>query len=717
MKDFRIGTRLVAGFAVVISIAFAFGAFAYIKMSSQDPAIDQLTKVTLPAVYLSDDSRSSVQRQYALFQQFLMATDRAQQDSLEAALKSERARNTELLAKLDALPFKSDASLKSAQDQFLVAVDGAMNIIRPSATSTTGSGAPSGTINEEARKQALLNETAIVRPAYEKYLTQTAALAASCRTAADEQRPNADASRLLIWLAGALLFCFALSSLIIRGITSPLTLGLHVLEHASEGDLTYRAEITSHDELGLLLAGLNTQLEHQSVAAGIIDRLADGDLAVPINPRSDKDVLGRALLRLRNSILVSVDLAERLADGNLAAPKLAVSDKDRLAMTLIRLRDRMKETMELAEKICDGNLKAEVRNVAESDHLAQSLLRMRASLQTGIQLAEALSLGDLSAEPAALSTKDRLANSLLRVQSFLSAAARAINKISEGDLSVSIAPLSANDVLGRSLVRMLGTLRQNVSDVILSAEHIGSTSGDVISTAAQLSSGSNQHAEVAAETSSVIGNLAMSLRHSAGNSQQTEKLATAAAEEGALGGEAVSQTVVVMKEVAERINLLDDIARKTDMLTLAAAVEAARAGEHGTGFGVVASELRKLVERTQTAASEIVRLTTGGVKTAECAGEFMSRMVPGVRRTAELVREIATATEEQNQDAVRAGKSIQTLDEVIHRNVSASRQMAATAEDLVIRTKALKSAASFFKLDAEEDAQQPLAALQKGAGS
>jgi methyl-accepting chemotaxis protein len=192
--------------------------------------------------------------------------------------------------------------------------------------------------------------------------------------------------------------------------------------------------------------------------------------------------------------------------------------------------------------------------------------------------------------------------------------------------------------------------------------------------------------------------MSSNIKQSADNAQQTERIAIKSAEDAEVGGKAVAETVVAMKEIAGKISIIEEIARQTNMLALNAAIEAARAGEHGKGFAVVASEVRKLAERSQVAAGEISKLSATSVEVAEKAGEMLAAILPNIRKTADLVQEITAASREQDSGADQINQAIQQLDKVIQQNASAAEEMASTAEDLSSQAGQLQGTISFFRI-------------------
>ena len=272
-------------------------------------------------------------------------------------------------------------------------------------------------------------------------------------------------------------------------------------------------------------------------------------------------------------------------------------------------------------------------------------------------------------------------------------------RIADGDLKINGEYFEQKQigVMG-AMITMQQKLSHIIGDVARTAEDISSSSSQVSATAQNLSQATSEQAAGVEETSASVEEMSASISQNSENAQVTDGIATDSAKSAEEGGNAVTQTVTAMKQIAEKINIIEDIAYQTNMLALNAAIEAARAGEHGKGFAVVATEVRKLAERSSTAATEISELSSNSVTVAEKAGELLEKMLPGINKTADLVQEITAASEEQSTGASQISGAMSQLDKVTQQNAASSEELAATAQEMRSRAENLQNMISFFAL-------------------
>ena len=189
------------------------------------------------------------------------------------------------------------------------------------------------------------------------------------------------------------------------------------------------------------------------------------------------------------------------------------------------------------------------------------------------------------------------------------------------------------------------------------------------------------------------------MNQNADNAKQTEKMAESASHQAKEGGEAVEETVTAMKDIADKIGIIEDIAYETKILALNAAIEAARAGEHGKGFAVVAAEVRKLAGNSEVAANEISALAKSSVSVSEKAGSLLKEMVPTIAKTADLVQEITAASEEQSTGINEINGAMTQLDTVTQNNAALSEELASTAEEMNSQAISLEDMMTFFNIE------------------
>lgn len=255
----------------------------------------------------------------------------------------------------------------------------------------------------------------------------------------------------------------------------------------------------------------------------------------------------------------------------------------------------------------------------------------------------------------------------------------------------SLGVLSSMRTMKIALEKILREIQDNTSDVAAAATQISSTAGSI-------SSAAEEQAASVEQTSASIEEMRASISQNSENSSKANEIANQSSQAAVACGELVAETVKNMKQIAEKISVIEEIAAQTNMLSLNAAIEASRAGEYGRGFAVVAAEVRKLAELSRGSALEIAQLTSRSVNVAEQAAASLQDTIPKTIKTSELVKEITLVSEEQAAGTDQITSAVRELDSAAQQNSTAAQELAATANAMTERSISLQKTVAFFNI-------------------
>ena len=274
-----------------------------------------------------------------------------------------------------------------------------------------------------------------------------------------------------------------------------------------------------------------------------------------------------------------------------------------------------------------------------------------------------------------------------------------VDRIANGDMT-DINNDEAQNATGilKSVYTMANNLKSVLHNIYSGVNNLRVSSAEITKTTQTLSQNANQQASNADSIVLSMTDISNEITKNAELTSKAGNITRKVMDDVNRIKKAQDLSFNAVKDISEKIDIINDIAFQTNILALNAAVEAARAGEHGKGFAVVASEIRKLAEKSKNSATDIIEGAQTSVNATAKSTELINNILPDINECASLIEKVEVSADSQKSAIGSIDYSVKNLNESIQGNAAASEELASGAEDLNSQADAFVNTTNVFKL-------------------
>ena len=450
------------------------------------------------------------------------------------------------------------------------------------------------------------------------------------KKAQDETNSAADtAAKVSFWVTTlgtllALVVGIGAAYFTAKSISEPLN---HLITVAREigdsGDLDQNIDIHRQDEIGALATTFNNMVAYLKEMANVSMSVAEGDLTVEVVPRSKRDTLGNAFLRMSHGLQDLVRTTRDSAGQVSAGSNQVAGAADESAKVSVQASSAIEEVTSTMHEMSINvqnvvkNTQVQASSVAET---SASIDQMVTSIQRVADTAKVLlDIANRSREEVVtgIQTMEKATDGLNRTNKAIQSSAEIINILGH----------RADDI--GKIIEVIDDLAEQTNLLALNAAIEAARAGEHGLGFAVVADEVRKLAEKSTQSTKEIADLIQSIQREARQAVENMERSTRIVEEGlSLGNELGSALHKISNVVTEVYKFSQEIGAATN--------------EQSVGSSQIAKATSRLTEITQEINSAVEEQASG----AQAVVRAMDKMRELVQQSASSSTELSAAAEQ-----------------------------------------------------------------------